>query len=51
MRTQRCIIFVLVFAVLTIGLADVAMAKKGKKKADGKELYKEFCKPCHAEGS
>ncbi len=28
------------------------MAKKGKKKgADGKELFKELCKPCHAENS
>ena len=39
----------LIFSVLVVGLADVAVAKK--KKADGRALYVEFCKPCHTEGS
>ncbi len=50
MNRNRWIVFVLIFSVIAIGMADVAVAKK-KKKADGKALYKEFCKPCHAEGS
>lgn len=51
MRKNRWMIIILVFAVLTVGLADVAIAKKSKKKADGKELFIEFCKPCHLEDS
>jgi hypothetical protein len=52
MKRNRWLLFILVFAVLTVGLADVGAAKRGKKKkADGKKLYKELCFPCHGEGS
>ena len=49
MNRNRWIVFVLIFGVIAIGITDVALAKK--KKLDGKKLYKEYCKPCHAEGS
>ena len=49
MHRNRWIIVVLIFSVLAIGLADVAVAKK--KKADGKKLFREYCKPCHVEDS
>ncbi len=49
MNRNRWIVFVLIFSVIAIGMTDVAVAKK--KKLDGKALYKEYCKPCHAEGS
>lgn len=52
MDRNRWIIAVLVFSVLTLGLADVAVAKKRKKKKDdGKKSYREYCMPCHTEGS
>ena len=49
MHRNRWIIAVLIFTVLAIGLADIAVAKK--KKADGKALYIELCKSCHLAGS
>ena len=49
-RKSLCIVIVIA-AVLTIGLTDVALAKKGKKGPDGKELYKQYCKPCHGPDS
>lgn len=49
MNRNRWIIAVVIFSVLAIGFADVAVAKK--KKADGKALFVEYCKSCHAEGS
>ena len=51
MNRNRWIIVILIFGVLTLGIADVAVAKKKKNKVDGKALYVEFCKSCHAEGS
>ncbi len=45
MRNSRLIIGILLLGVMTLGFADVATA--GKKKVKGKDLYKEFCKPCH----
>lgn len=49
MQRNHWVIVVLIFSLLAIGLADVAVAKK--KKADGKALFREYCKPCHTEGS
>ena len=49
MQRNHWIIGVLIFSVLAIGFADVAIAKK--KKLDGKALYVEHCKTCHAADS
>ncbi len=49
MQKNRWIIIVLIFSVLAIGLTDVAIAKK--KKLDGKALFVENCKTCHAADS
>jgi len=52
MKKNRWIIVVLVFALMGLGLADTAMAKRRKKKGpDGRALYKEYCKPCHLKDS
>jgi Spy/CpxP family protein refolding chaperone len=48
MRHSRRLVLVVLVAVLALGLANVAVAAK---KAKGQDLYKEFCKPCHAENS
>ena len=45
MRNSKLIIAILFLTVMALGIADVATA--GKKKVKGKDLYKEFCKPCH----
>jgi len=48
MRRNRWFIVILIFGILGIGLADTAQARRKKKKGpDGRELYKEYCKPCH----
>jgi Spy/CpxP family protein refolding chaperone len=43
------LITVVLIGVLALGLANMAVA--AKKKAKGIDLYKEYCKPCHAENS
>jgi hypothetical protein len=48
MRHPRRLVLVVLIAVLALGLTNVAVAAK---KAKGQDLYKEFCKPCHAENS
>jgi len=48
MRHERGLVLVVLVAVLALGLANVAVAAK---KAQGQDLYKEHCKPCHAENS
>ena len=45
MRHSKLLVAVVLLAVVALGVADVATA--GKKKVKGKDLYKEFCKPCH----
>jgi cytochrome c5 len=47
-KTKVMIVLVLT-GVLVLSVSSGAMA--GKKKADGKDLFKEFCKPCHTSGS
>ncbi len=49
MRSTRTLITLTVVATLALGLANVATA--ARKAERGQELFKEFCKPCHAEGS
>jgi hypothetical protein len=48
MSTSRWIVAVVLMAVVALGAADLALAGK---KAKGKDLYKEFCKPCHDKDS
>ena len=49
MNGAKWTVAVVLIAVVAVGFADLAVA--GKKKVKGNDLYKEFCKPCHAEGS
>lgn len=49
MRAARIVIIAIVALSLAAGFASIADA--GKKKLDGQELYKEFCKPCHTADS
>ena len=49
MKDSRWMIALLLIGFVAVGAADLAIA--GKKKVKGQDLYKEFCKPCHAEGS
>ncbi len=44
MNRARWTVTVVVIGCLALGLANLAVAKKGDS---GKELYREFCKPCH----
>ena len=48
MRNTRKAVLGLLTLVAFLGAAGVA---PGEKEATGQELYKEFCKPCHAKGS
>ena len=49
-HTTRIVTVTVVALTLATGLASIAAAG-GKKKASGQDLYKEYCKPCHMEGS
>lgn len=49
MRSTTWMVAVLLIGVVVIGLADFAIA--GKKKANGQDLFKEHCKPCHSSDS
>jgi hypothetical protein len=44
MNNSRVIVATLLIAVLAVGIANVATAAK---KAQGQDLFKEYCKPCH----
>ena len=44
MDRARWTVTVIVIGCVALGLANLAVAKKGDS---GKELYKEYCKPCH----
>jgi cytochrome c553 len=48
MRATKWTIVVVLVAIVAVSFADMAVAAK---KAKGQDLYKEYCKPCHAEGS
>ena len=48
MRHPHRIVLVVMVAVLALGLANMAVAAK---KSKGQDLYKEYCRPCHAENS
>ena len=41
----RGLVAIILLGILLVGITDVAVAKK--KKLDGQELFKEYCKPCH----
>ena len=45
MRNTRYITAMVLVAFLAMSAAGLATA--GKKKAEGQELFKEYCKPCH----
>jgi hypothetical protein len=48
MSTTKTAVAITLVAALVLGVANLAIAGK---KAKGKDLYKEFCKPCHLEDS
>ncbi len=48
MNKSRVIVATVLIGVFALSLANVATAAK---KVKGADLYKEFCKPCHEEGS
>ena len=49
MRVTKWTIVVILIAIVAVSAADMAVA--AKKKAKGVDLYKEYCKSCHDEGS
>jgi len=44
MRSTKLLVSVVVLGVVCLSLSNIAIAGK---KVTGKELYKEYCKPCH----
>jgi cytochrome c5 len=49
MSNAKVTVAVVLAAVVALSFASGATA--AKKKIDGQELFKEYCKPCHAAGS